>query len=462
LPLALTCANIKANVANEHKTASPEETERADFRRERPALPSFRLVVVDGPDAAKEVALGPNTPPSVLVGTGPACDLVLADRMVSRRHLSLEAAADHLRLVDLGSTNGTTINGIGVVDARLRGGEHVRVGQTTMRVDLVDASSTLDLWPLESFGRLLGVSVAMRRMYPLCQKFAASTIPLVIEGETGTGKELLAESLHEMGSRRNHPFVVVDCAALDRKGTETVLFGEQRRGPKGGVEIRKGVFEEARGGTLLLDHVGELSLVIQAQLLRAIARREICRVGGDEWLAVDVRLLATTQKNLDREVELGRFREDLFFRLATARLELPPLRKREGDVAFLAAHFYKAMADSRAMPAGLLASLEGYAWPGNVRELENLIARKIALGDLDALEVAAAPLDAAALDDARVFERIFEQNLSFPEARARVVAEFERFFVERILAKHGGNVSRAAAASGIARRYFQVLKTRHR
>ncbi len=447
-------------MTDERRTKGAEETERAHVARERAHLSSFRVVVADGPDAGKEIALGPQTPPAALVGTGPACDLVVHDRMVSRRHLSLESAAGHLRLLDLDSTNGTTVNGIGVVDARLRGGEVVQVGQTTLRVELVDGASTLSLWPLEGFGRLLGVSVAMRRLYPLCQKFAASTIPLVIEGETGTGKELLAESLHEMGPRRNHPFVVVDCAALEPKHAEAILFGEETRGARGAIDVRKGVFEEAAGGTLLLDDVGELSLVMQAKLLRAIARQEICRSGGDSWHHVDVRIVATTRKDLDREVELGRFREDLFFRLATARIEIPPLRRREGDAAFLAAHFWKGMAAGRPLPADLLGSFDGYAWPGNVRELENLIARKIALGDLDGDLAPQGPV-ASLSSESKIFERIFELDLAFPEARARVIAEFERFFVQRILAKHGGNVSRAAAASGIARRYFQVLKTRH-
>jgi DNA-binding NtrC family response regulator len=446
-------------------SAKNEETERAHVARGVTLVPSFRVVVTEGPDAGKEVALGPEGRGSLLVGTSPACDLVLTDRRVSRRHLSLDLADGPLRLTDRGSTNGTRVGGLAVEVARLQGGERIQVGDTTLRVDLVDEGAPVPLWPIESFGRVLGASVAMRRLYPLLQKLAAASMPIVIEGETGTGKELLAESLHEMGPRRLAPFVVFDCAAVAAKHVETVLFGEERRASAGGVEIQKGVFEEAAGGTLFLDEVAELPLATQSRLLRALARQEVCRVGGDTWIAVDARVVAATRKDLDREVEHARFRDDLFFRLAGARVELPPLREREGDVLLLASTFWKRMAGDAPLPTQLLASFDGYGWPGNVRELENLVARAAALGELeDASASSSRPsaLLVPSAEDGKTFERVFALDLPFPEARARVVSEFEAYFVQRVLAKHGGNVSRAAAASGIARRYFQILKRRSR
>ena len=436
-----------------------ETTVRAHIERKTNDLCSARVVVVEGADKGASLMVRADSPGPMLVGSGPACDLVLSDRTVSRRHVSLEPCVRGLRMVDLGSTNGTTANGLSVADVTLRGGELLKIGASTLRVELLEEGPPSPLWPVESFGRLLGSSVAMRRLYPLFQKLAASTLPLVIEGETGTGKELLAESLHEMGPRKNHPFIVFDCASAPSKQVEGILFGEEDRNKQKTFTTRKGVFEEADKGTLLLDEVGDLPLIMQARLLRVLERGEVSRVGGDKVIRTDVRLLATTRRNLDREVELGRFREDLFFRLAAARVALPPLRDREGDVRFIAVQLWERMANGEPMAEGLLASFEGYGWPGNVRELSNVIARKISLGDLYPPELQGKPID---LTDSKVFDRVFALNLPLPEARARVLGEFERYYVERILAKHGGNVSHAAAASGIARRYFQILKSRSR
>ena len=437
-----------------------ETTTRTTLDRKSTGLATFRVHVVEGGDTGKSLTLGADTPGAVLVGSGPACELVLDDRRISRRHLSLENQANRLRMLDLGSMNGTVVHGIAIQDAFLRGGERIQIGETTLVAELVSEAQVTALWPVESFGRLLGRSVAMRRLYPLLQKLAASTLPLVIEGETGSGKELLAESLHEMGPRKKHPFVVFDCAAASGALVEIVLFGAEERDGKKMTITRRGVFEEAHRGTLLLDEVGELSPVLQAKLLRVLERGEICRVGGDSWVKTDVRILATTRRNLDRDIELGKFREELFFRLAAARVALPPLRDRGEDVAFLGECFWAAAAPERTVPPDLVSSFEAYAWPGNVRELAHVVARKLSLGDLYPNQANLPVVDLSS--DTKVFERVFALNLALPEARARVVAEFERYFVERILARHDGNVSHAAAASGIARRYFQILKTRSR
>src|SRR5262249_22135835 len=197
------------------------------------------------------------------------------------------------------------------------------------------------------FGRVLGASREMRRLYPLCERLAASRVPVVIEGETGTGKEILAESLHEAGPRTAAPFAVFDCTAVPANLMESELFGHDRGAITGAVMTRKGILEEADGGTLLIDEIGDLDLQLQPKLLRALERGEVRRVGGDRWLKVDVRILAATRRNLDVEVQEGRFRDDLFHRLAVARIELPPLRERKGDVAVLASHFSEEMGRPR-------------------------------------------------------------------------------------------------------------------
>jgi two-component system response regulator HydG len=437
-----------------------EGTERAHIERDSASFPSFRIRVVDGPDRGKEATLGSSSPGPFYVGTGKTCDFVLTDPQVSRRHLALEAGPHLLRLVDQGSTNGTRIGSLEVSDVALSGGEVVRMGESSLQIEATSDATKLSLWPVESFGRLLGASVAMRRLYPLLQKLAASNLPVIVEGETGTGKELVAECLHEMGPRQNHPFIVFDGTAAHQKHAEAILFGEES--VVGGRRVaRKGVFEEANGGTLLLDEVAELPLLVQARLLRVLERGEISRVGGDGWIRVDVRVIATSRRDLDREIEAGRFREEVFFRLAGARVALPPLRQRKGDLAQLAHHFWRQIEPNRLLPLEFLSSFEGYAWPGNLRELQKVLARKAALGDLDPSSRSTDLISGGAgTGDEKAFERVIAQNLSFSEARARVLADFERVFVAHILARHGGNVSHAAAASGLARRYFQILKHR--
>jgi transcriptional regulator with GAF, ATPase, and Fis domain len=338
------------------------------------------------------------------------------------------------------------------------------VGETVLRVNLASPEAARALSPATRFGRLLGESTSMRRLYPSCERLAASDVSIVIEGETGTGKELLAESIHETSARAEGPFVVFDCTAVPGDLALPTLFGAEA---SGSAPARAGVFEQADGGTLLVDELGELDADVQPKLLRAIERGEIRRVGADRPRRVDVRVLATTRRDLEREVQAGRLRDDLYFRLAVARIELPPLREREGDAALLAAHFWRELSgEGDELPADIRAHCEAYSWPGNVRELENFVARRVALGDLPPAPprftgaASSVPLPAPARTDSFV-DAILALDLALPEARARVVDQFERRYVERVLAAHGGNVAQAAAASGLARRYFQLLRARH-
>jgi DNA-binding NtrC family response regulator len=297
----------------------------------------------------------------------------------------------------------------------------------------------------------------MRRLHPLCARLALTNVPVLIEGETGTGKELLAEALHEEGPRAAGPFVVFDCTAVQPTLVESELFGHERGAFTGAVATRKGVFEQAHGGTLLIDEIGDLDSRMQPKLLRAIERSEVRRVGGDRPIRVDVRLLCATRRALDHEVQAGRFRDDLFHRLAVARIELPPLRRRTGDVVLLARAFCEAMGGTEeSLPDDVLARWEEHPWPGNVRELRNAVARRIALGDLAASAAGAG----SASGVIGVLEGIIAEHLPYGTARRRVLEEFERRYVEKVLAEHDGNVLRAAAASGVARRHFQRVKGR--
>jgi DNA-binding NtrC family response regulator len=429
----------------------------------KPAAPAlddlvlaFVVDVVDGPDKGYRFAFDSTRPSGVLVGQSAACDVRLSDRQVSRRHAELDVTHKGLRLVDLDSTNGTFVGGLRVAEAYLVGGEVVRLGETALRVLRALSSAKAETSAARSFGAMIGESPEMRRLYPLCQRLAQSDVPIVIEGETGTGKEVLAEALHQASGRAGGPFVVFDCTAVPPALLESALFGHEKGSFTGATAQRRGVFEQASGGTLFIDEIGELDLPLQPKLLRAIERGEVQRVGAAGWMRVDVRIVAATRRDLDREVQAGRFRDDLFFRLAVGRIELPPLRRRRGDVAVLARHFWRSIAgDARPVPPGLLERLEDYPWPGNVRELQNAIARHVAVGELPAVE--AAPQVASGGD---AIERVLAKDLPLPRARAEIVEAFERRYVERVLERHGGNVSRAAAASGIALRYFQLLRAK--
>jgi two-component system, NtrC family, response regulator HydG len=333
----------------------------------------YALVVVEGPDTGKVFTLDGSQPGRTFIGQAETCHFQLTDPSVSRRHAALDLAGPKLRLTDLGSAGATTANGIAIVDAFLTGGEIITMGATRLRVDRVPGRSLSapEGW---CFGRIVGSSPKMQKICAWAARVADVDWPVILEGETGTGKELVAEALHEGSARASGPFIVFDCTATAPNQVEGILFGEE-----GG---RKGVFEQANGGTLFIDEIGDLDVALQPKLLRAIERSEVQRLGGDRWIRVDVRVIAATRRDLDREVQAGRFRNDLFHRLAVSRVELPPLREREGDVPVLARKFWRTLTGKDDLPADFLSRAEGYEWPGNVRELHHAVVRRIALGEL--------------------------------------------------------------------------------
>ncbi len=299
----------------------------------------------------------------------------------------------------------------------------------------------------------------MRRLFPLCEQLAASDLPILLEGETGTGKETMAEALHDASGRATRPFVVFDCTAMSGTIMAEWPCGHTRAGGRS-----KGAIEEADGGTLFVDEIGDLDPVVQPRLLRLIEHGEVQPVGTDETVRVNVRVVASTGRNLDQEVQSGRFREDLFARLAPGRIELPPLRDRAGDIGLLTRHFWRTLGgDDRPLPPGLLDRFSDYAWPGNVTELVAAVTRTLAAGDV-VLDDAGGDRPTSAPppgEPVGIIDAVLASGLSLARGRDRVVAEFERRYVQRLLELHRGNVSRAAAASGLARRYFQLLKARH-
>jgi transcriptional regulator with GAF, ATPase, and Fis domain len=424
---------------------------RAD-RGSSAEAPGFALRVRVGPDQGRTLALG--GPLRVLVGQSAACELRLSDPHVSRRHLAVEPVGDRLRVVDLGSLNGTTVNGVRIESILAGPGDEITLGSTVLVVDAGRSSGRAALSERTSFGRLVGASAEMRALYPLLERLAGSDIPALIEGETGTGKEVVAEAIHEQGPRHAGPFVVFDCTAVPPNLAESELFGHERGAFTGAASTRRGVFEQANGGTLFIDEIGDLDPSLQPKLLRALERSAVRRLGSERWIQSDLRVLCATRRDLDREVQDGRFRDDLFYRLVVGRVELPPLRRRRGDVTVLAQHFWNALGQEGPMPYDLRSRLERHEWPGNVRELKNTMARQVALGE--------AFRERGLADTGDDLDAILARDLPFPEARQLAKDAFERRYLERVLLEHGGSVARAAEASGIARRYFNVILARRR
>ena len=422
------------------------------------------LLVVAGPDIGKRVTMDGRSLPHVLVGTSPICDLQLTDALVSRRHLALDVG-EMLRVSDLKSTNGTYVNGVRIERAFLRGGEALRIGDSELRLVPAPELPAPEQVNATMFGTVLGASAQMRRLYPAMSRLSASDVPLIIEGETGTGKEVVAESIHAASAREKGPFSVFDCTTIPGSLFEAELFGHERGAFTGALSTRKGLFEEAEGGTLFIDEIGDLDLAMQSRLLRALDHREVRRVGGNKWIKVDVRLIAATRRDLDRLVQEGRFRDDLFYRLAVGRLELPPLRDREGDVAFLGEVFWRALGgDAGGPPPHVVERWRDYAWPGNVRELYNAVLRAVSLGDepVAALSPVTSSSSGEGAGVNATIDDVIARALPFAQARKVVHEEFVRRYIAVVLARHNGNVSNAATASGLARRYFQILRSGRR
>jgi DNA-binding NtrC family response regulator len=446
----------------------PESTDPSATRRQTTgaalAPASFEVVVVEGPDEGTKASVDAISG-RVLVGTGPLCELRLGDPTVSRRHASVELTEQGALVTDLGSTNGSFLGGGRIVSAYLPPGVPLRVGSTVIAIRDA-ASEPAKMRRAAALGRMASCSPRMMNVLTLCEKLAASDVSIVLEGETGTGKELLAECIHEASPRSEEPFVVLDCRTTPRGLVEAHLFGEVREDGT----ARPGIFDLADRGTLLLDEPGDLELDVQAKLLRALDKGVIFRLGDTQPVTVDARIIVATSHDLDRLVEEKRFREDLYYRLAGARIELPPLRRRREDIPLLASELWTELGGKGLLPDEFLERFEAYDWPGNVRELERALERFLALGDKVSLLVTRAHRHVARPDlpergegeGTGLLERVLAANLAYSEARQRVLEEFERAYLEKALADSGGNVAAAAASSGIARRHFQRIRARQR
>jgi two-component system, NtrC family, response regulator GlrR len=412
---------------------------------------------------------------ATLVGGASSCALVVAGPTVSRLHAELEPRDDGVWVRDLGSTNGVFVDGIRVERARIPDGAILRLGDVELEVRYESAASAAYApWPYDTFGELLGASLAMREVFATTARAAATSSAVLVQGETGTGKELIAKSLHECSKRASGPLVTVDCAALPENLLESELFGHARGAFTGAVAARAGAFEAASGGTIFLDEIGELPLVVQPKLLRALESKTVRRLGESTHRPVDIRVVSATHRDLSGMVACGAFREDLYFRLAVLAVKLPPLRERRGDIGVLLGKFL-------GQPVGEVFDDEAqraiaqHPWLGNIRELRNFAERTLAFGAESALNelrgarASVMPAEDVETPSARVLPSHLDAELaprpateSYGTFRERWIDAGEASYVRSLLELHGGNVTRAAEAAGVARAHLYRLIKKHR
>jgi len=429
------------------------------------SLRKCQLVVVEGKARGNKITLDKNL---IKVGKRESNDLVIPDKAVSRNHFEIEYQSDSFLLRDLSSTNGTFLNGSRVKEAYLAPGDVIRIGNTNLEFVAFDEKVQIEPSAKEEFGDMVGKSRKMRQIFSILEKIAPTHATVIIEGETGTGKDLVARAIHEHSARKEKPFVVFDCSAVAPNLIESELFGHEKGAFTGAVKSRAGVFEVALGGTVFLDEIGELTSDLQPKLLRALEQREIKRVGANTTTKIDVRVICATNKNLRKEVDEGRFREDLYYRLSVVKVLLPPLRDRPEDIPIIIERFlsrgkYNELPDGALKVTRVeddaLKALGRYDWPGNVRELSNVIERAVSFVEGNSINKAHLDFIFAEMShgEERTERMAVDADIPFKDAKQRVVESFEKEYLEELIKQHGGNLSKAAREAKIDRKHLRNL-----
>ncbi len=412
--------------------------------------------VVTTPDGADvEVDVDPT-----VVGRDEGARIRLADAEVSSLHCELRAVNEGILVRDLGSTNGTFVGSLRVREAVVTARSEITVGGSKLVVTPTTAKQRVDVGFADRFGELVGTSPRMRRLFGVLEKVARTPLSILVLGETGTGKEVVARSVHQASDRKDGPFVVVDCGSIPGSLAESLLFGHEKGAFTGATERKKGALAEAHGGTLFLDELGELPIDLQPKLLRALAERQVKRVGSSTFEPIDVRLLAATRRDLGTEMNAGRFRSDLFFRIAQVRVELPALRERLTDLPLLVEETCKRVGHAAAAPVVLdwiESRLGSHDWPGNVRELVNVVQVAATLADTpdaidDVLTLAREPMPGASAASAGASGG----QTAFTEAKKGAIAAFEREYFTHLSKGTKGNVSEMARQSGMERHHVRA------
>jgi DNA-binding NtrC family response regulator len=387
----------------------------------------------------------------VVVGRDSGVNISLDDPEVSALHCELRAMDHGILVRDLGSTNGTFIGATRIHEAVITTATDITVGSSRITVE-PRTKQRVNVGFADHFGALVGSCPKMRRVFGILENVSGTSLSVLIVGEAGTGKEGVARAIHDHSSRRNKPFVVVDCGSLPPTLAEGLLFGHEK-GSSGATERRKGALGEAHEGTLFLDELGELSLDLQPKLLRALSERQIRRIGGSAFEPIDVRVLAATRRDLGTEMNSGRFRSDLYFRIAQVRVELPPLRERMDDLPLLVEDICKRVDRAEQAPtviAWIEQRMASHDWPGNVQELVNLASVAATLADTpgaidDVLTLASCATDGEA-----------EPTTAFGVAKRTAIAAFERDYFVGLAKRAKGNVSEMARRSGMERHHVRA------
>jgi transcriptional regulator with GAF, ATPase, and Fis domain len=426
--------------------------------------PDGAAIAVLSGDAVGSTVKVPGTAGDVLrIGKSSDNDLVLPDGTVSRHHLELVRTERGLLARDRGSRNGTWIGGARIQEALVEPGTLLVAGDVHLIVRVDIEGAIVPPSASTRFELALGKSVGMRRLFGLLERVSPSDASVLFLGETGTGKDVLARSVHAASARADGPFEVVDCSAFVANLVESELFGHERGAFTGAVSAHAGAFERASGGTIFLDEIGELPLELQPKLLRVLESRQIRRVGGQRMIDVDVRIVAATTRDLAKEVRAGTFRQDLYFRLAVVTAHVPPLRERTEDIAVIAEHMLAGFGDGLTVDPAALGQLRSHPWPGNVRELRNVLERAAVLGKASGTRTLRhfdlGPVPTVGHADASDVE--FTEGTTYRDARTRAELAFEAKFVSWILSRHDGNIAAAARAAQMDRKYLGDLVRKH-
>ena len=416
----------------------------------------IQIIVLSGSAKGTVKPLGDK----LTIGKATDNDLVLPDDTVSRHHCELTRVSAGIHIRDLSSTNGTKVGAARVSEAVVQPGAVLKVGE--VELSLRPAGRSVEVLPSDKtwFGAAIGQSLAMRSIFGVLERIAKTDATVLLEGETGTGKDVLARAIWTESLRAQGPFVVVDCGAVSYSLIESELFGHERGAFTGAVASRQGAFELADGGTVFLDEIGELPLDVQPKLLRVLEAKEFRRVGGNRTLKGNVRVVAATKRNLLREVQAGKFREDLYFRLAVVPVTMPSLRSRREDIPMLVEHMLKGSGGGLSVSDETMQGLSAHDWPGNVRELRNVLDRAIYMARATGgTELTMVSLPSAGTGGVDAFS--FDAVKSYRETRAKYDAEFERRYVKWLLGRHQGNVSAAAREAKMDRKHLHDMAKKH-